>query len=74
MLLTLLVAALALTSAAAATLHRKYNTANKRVDDGRVNVHIISHTHDDVGWLKTVDQVRRGGCLGVPRRAPLLAA
>jgi len=42
MLLVLLVAAaLALTPAAAATLRRKYNTANKRVDDGRVNVHII---------------------------------
>ena len=23
---------------------------------GKLNVHIISHAHDDVGWLKTVDQ------------------
>lgn len=30
------------------------------LDANRLNVHIIAHTHDDVGWLKTVDQYYYG--------------
>eukprot|EP00457_Paulinella_chromatophora_P000583 gb/GEZN01000583.1/.p1 GENE.gb/GEZN01000583.1/~~gb/GEZN01000583.1/.p1 ORF type:complete len:1193 (-),score=233.63 gb/GEZN01000583.1/:442-4020(-) len=40
----------------------RYNPAwrtigrNKKFDSGQLQVHLVAHTHDDVGWLKTVDQ------------------
>ena len=57
LLLPLLAAgSLLLATSVAASAANKYDTSPRQRKDGVLNVHLVCHTHDDVGWLKTLDQ------------------
>jgi hypothetical protein len=37
-----------------------FQSACQELDDKKVNVHLVPHSHDDVGWLQTFEGYYKG--------------